>query len=211
MNTTDILAAIDGEISRLTQARTLLNGFNTTGSPAEQVAPSTAPRRGRPKGSKNKATSFNPGEFTRPKRRSMSPEGKARMAAAQRARWARQHGTVAGETFSAKTPAKTARAAKRLTPAGEVGTAAPAVKRSNRLKKAPARPIASSRTAGAAKKISSKVAVRQSPTKKAYAKRVMTKPEPSRTARRKNAPPIAAVPNAGTPSGASTSSAASAE
>ena len=63
MNTTEILSAIDGEIARLGQVRSLLIELNTTGSSAERAEPSTSPRRGRPKGSKNKATSFNPSEF----------------------------------------------------------------------------------------------------------------------------------------------------
>ncbi len=81
MNTQEIIASLDLEISRLRQVRELLAGH-------PQV------RRGRPKGSTNKArntaVSFNPAEFVQPKR-TMSPEGKERIAAAQRARWARQH------------------------------------------------------------------------------------------------------------------------
>ena len=46
-------------------------------------------RPGRPKGSGNRATSFNPEEFA-PKKRTMSAEGKARIAAAQKKRWAAQ-------------------------------------------------------------------------------------------------------------------------
>ena len=46
-------------------------------------------RPGRLKGSSNKATSFNPEEFA-PTKRTMSAEGKARIAAAQKRRWAAQ-------------------------------------------------------------------------------------------------------------------------
>jgi hypothetical protein len=61
MNTTQIVHAIDAEIDRLSKARALLTGH-------------TAPlKRGLPV----------------PKRRTMSPEGRARIAAAQRARWAK--------------------------------------------------------------------------------------------------------------------------
>jgi len=104
MNTNELLAAIDSEISRLTQVRTLLNRVSYNSSSERPVVStnrstltaarwSEPKRRGRPKGSKNKATSFNPEEFS-PKRRTMSVAGKGRIAAAQRARWAKQKGTV---------------------------------------------------------------------------------------------------------------------
>jgi hypothetical protein len=70
MDTAEIIQAIDTEIARLEQARTLLNGNNTT------------TRRGRPVSSKPVTT-------LKPKRRKMSAEGRARIAAAQRARWAK--------------------------------------------------------------------------------------------------------------------------
>lgn len=62
MNVNEILANIDDEISRLRQARALLVGQGYSGS-----------RAGRPK-----------------KKRHMSAEGRARIAAAQRRRWAKQ-------------------------------------------------------------------------------------------------------------------------
>ncbi len=180
MNTTDILSAIDGEVSRLTQARSLLSGLNTTSSSNERVAPRTPSRRGRPNGSKDKATSFNPSKFGQPKRRTMSPEGKARIAAAQRARWARQHGTDAATpasrgssirdaarvTSPAKTSAKASPAAKGPTGSKQAGTKASAATKSNPLKKAPAKPVPPSRTAAAVKKTPSKVAVQQNATTK---------------------------------------------
>jgi fructoselysine-6-P-deglycase FrlB-like protein len=61
MNTADLLSAIDSEIARLQEARALLAG---TGS--------SIAKRGRP------------AKYT------MSAEGRARIAAAQRARWAKQ-------------------------------------------------------------------------------------------------------------------------
>ena len=65
MNTTSILAEIDKEIQKLQQARTLLNGYSTSnGRTASAVKAS-------------------------PKRNKMSAEGRARIAAAQRARWAK--------------------------------------------------------------------------------------------------------------------------
>jgi hypothetical protein len=70
MDTTDIIQIIDAEIARLEQARTVLNGH-------------TAPaKRGRPIGSNATTT-------TKPPRRKISAEGRARIAAAQKARWAK--------------------------------------------------------------------------------------------------------------------------
>jgi hypothetical protein len=74
MDTIEIIQSIDAEIARLEQARNLLNGH---------TAP---PKRGRPASSKATAT-------PKPaKRRKMSAEGRARIAAAQRARWAKAKG-----------------------------------------------------------------------------------------------------------------------
>jgi hypothetical protein len=69
MDTTEIIDTIDAEIARLEQVRSLLNGNPT---PA---------RRGRPISST--ATT------TKPPRRKMSAEGRARIVAAQKARWAK--------------------------------------------------------------------------------------------------------------------------
>jgi hypothetical protein len=69
-----ILAAIDEEISMLQQARAMLSG-----SPSANTKKSV----GRPKGSKNAAVPVKAG-----KTRTMSAEGKARIAAAQKKRWA---------------------------------------------------------------------------------------------------------------------------
>jgi hypothetical protein len=68
METSAILAAIDAEIQRLQHARSVLSG-------------DTVARRGpgRPKGSSRS-----------PKKRQLSPEGRAKIAAAQRARWAKR-------------------------------------------------------------------------------------------------------------------------
>jgi len=63
METNQILTAIDAEIERLQQARAILRGV--AGS-ARRVGPSS------------------------PKRRRLSPEARAKIAAAQRARWAAQ-------------------------------------------------------------------------------------------------------------------------
>jgi hypothetical protein len=71
MDTAEILAEIDIEIQRLQHARTALNGTVVKRGP------------GRPKGSANGASS------TAPKRRVMSAAGRARIAAAQKTRWAK--------------------------------------------------------------------------------------------------------------------------
>jgi len=67
MNSADILTLIDAEIAQLQQARSLITGAATKREP------------GRPVGS----------EKTK-KKRKMSPEGRARLVAAVKARWARQ-------------------------------------------------------------------------------------------------------------------------
>ena len=82
MNTSDIVVAIDAEIAQLQKVKALLTGTDLT----------TKRKPGRPAGvaASNKATSFNPVEFAKKiKRRSMSAEGRAKIAAAQKARWAK--------------------------------------------------------------------------------------------------------------------------
>jgi hypothetical protein len=69
MNTQDILSAIDAEIARLQSARSFLAGTATT------------KRRGRPRSS---------GFASASKKRTMSAEGRKRIAEAQRKRWAKQ-------------------------------------------------------------------------------------------------------------------------
>jgi hypothetical protein len=69
MNTTPIIQFIDEELARLEQAKAVLNGHTT---PA---------KRGRPIGSQARTA--------KPVRRKISPEGRARIAAAQKARWAK--------------------------------------------------------------------------------------------------------------------------
>jgi hypothetical protein len=76
MNVSAIFSSIDAELSRLHQARALLAG---------PVAPSE--RRGRPKHSETKLAPAKPTKKIA-KKRTMSPEGRARVAAAQKARWA---------------------------------------------------------------------------------------------------------------------------
>jgi len=64
MDTKALVAELDAEIDRLKEVKALLTGHTTS------------PRRGRPLATKSKS------------RRTMSPEGRARIVAAQKARWA---------------------------------------------------------------------------------------------------------------------------
>lgn len=73
MEVSRIIAEIDAQISKLQQARAVLAGT---------TAPSQGAGRGRPKGSKNAATTATP------RKRKLSPEGRKRIADAMRKRWA---------------------------------------------------------------------------------------------------------------------------
>lgn len=75
MDVTSLLKEIDAEIARLEAARAAVAGLSSS-----PVAP-VKRGRGRPKGS----TTAKP---KNKKKRTMSPEGKARIAAAQKKRWA---------------------------------------------------------------------------------------------------------------------------
>ena len=85
MSIDNLIVEIDAEIARLEQARTLLSG---AASPATK-------KRGRPAGAvKAVKAAAKPAKATvdKPvkKKRNLSPEGRARMAAAAKARWAAQ-------------------------------------------------------------------------------------------------------------------------
>ena len=170
MNKTDILSALDEEISRLRQARDLLADASlpmrgTTlakvassaasepvakrgpgrpkGSGSKAVAaPAPAPEKkkpGRPAGTSSSKSASSETKESTPKRRTMSAEGKARIAAAQRARWARQHGEtatkgVAGKKSASKTVAN--KAAKKSAPVKAASTKT-APKAAKTVKKAP--------------------------------------------------------------------------
>jgi hypothetical protein len=73
MSTTELIAAIDEELSRLQQARALLSGGTTVKA-----------KVGRP------ATHFAFGANKPKKKRVMSAEAREKIAAAQRKRWAKQ-------------------------------------------------------------------------------------------------------------------------
>ena len=74
MNTSEIIQTIDAEIARLEKARALLNGQSVRQQSADDRS-----------GSK-------PAVTLKPQRRKMSAEGRARIAAAQKARWAKAKG-----------------------------------------------------------------------------------------------------------------------
>ena len=95
MNTNEILTAIDAEITKLQQARALLSGYSEpaaikrgpgrpkkAAAPANAIARPLAPKRGLGRTKKVvvpvKAVA----------KRTLSAEGKARIAAAQKRRWA---------------------------------------------------------------------------------------------------------------------------
>jgi hypothetical protein len=85
MSTNDIILTIDAEISRLQQAKVLLtHTFSLTPAKRKPGRPATVSGGG-------KATSFNPADFAAKarKRRGMSAAGRARIVAAQKARWAK--------------------------------------------------------------------------------------------------------------------------
>jgi hypothetical protein len=72
MDTTEIIQTIDAEIARLEQARELLNGHVSAPAKRGRTASSTTVTISKPR-----------------KRRVISAEGRARIAAAQKARWAK--------------------------------------------------------------------------------------------------------------------------
>jgi len=86
MDINGILATIDNEISNLQQARSLLTGSSV---PAGSPAP-TGKQRGRPKGSVSKSGKAPAKVAAKTSKRTMSEEGRKRIAAAQKARWAAQ-------------------------------------------------------------------------------------------------------------------------
>ena len=72
MNTNEIIFQIDQEIARLTKVKELLQGIPTKKGPGRPRADAVAPPVAKKK-----------------TRRKMSAEGRARIAAAMKARWAR--------------------------------------------------------------------------------------------------------------------------
>ncbi|MBB5060678.1 hypothetical protein HDF16_005414 [Granulicella aggregans] len=103
MNTNEILEAIDQEILKLQQAHALLADAPVIQAVKPVAAkPATGKRRGRPKGSVNKKAETVAPVVVKPAKRTMSAEGKARIAAAQKARWAAQKKTSKPAKAAAK-------------------------------------------------------------------------------------------------------------
>lgn len=113
MNPEEILKAIDAQIAQLQQARELIAGSAT----AEPVAP----RRGRPKGSTNKTREA----AAKATKRTMSAEARARIAAAQKRRWAKQKNKDKSGKLAAKksTPAVAEKAASKPSAAKKTAAA----------------------------------------------------------------------------------------
>ena len=97
MNQNEMIQSLRAEIAKLQRVLDALLDEPSTPEPFR--------RPGRPSGSTNGATSFNPDEFA-PKKRTMSAEGKARIAAAQKKRWAAQNGATAKKSASTKRTSK---------------------------------------------------------------------------------------------------------
>jgi hypothetical protein len=90
----EILEALDGEIARLREARELLSGVEQQG------------RRGSGKEGGARLRAILREAEAKPKTRQMSAEGRARIAAAQRARWAKQDGAKADGAADGKKAGK---------------------------------------------------------------------------------------------------------
>ena len=119
MNQNEMIQSLRAEIAKLQRVLDLLLDQPTG---VDEVR-----RPGRPKGSGNKAVSFNPEEFA-PKKRTMSAEGKARIAEAQKKRWAAQR-----ESFPKRMVRKQAASAKetsKTTPPRSAGKVTPTAKKS---------------------------------------------------------------------------------
>lgn len=78
-----ILSEIDAEIARLQQARSALTAIGASGT--------VAAKRGRPKGSVNKAKPAT-------RKRNLTPEGRKRIADAMKRRWAERRAAAKGSS-----------------------------------------------------------------------------------------------------------------
>ncbi len=81
MDVTEILSAIDSEISRLQQARQAVAAL-------DGASPIPAKRRGRPKATASVAASASE---PRKRKRNLSPEGRKRIQEAMKRRWAERN------------------------------------------------------------------------------------------------------------------------
>ncbi len=113
MNIDSILSEIDAEIARLQQAKALL------GSTTSSVSAVAKRKPGRPPAS---ASATSQASKTIGKRRMMSPEGRAKIAAAQKARWAKSKKAAGGT--SKKKVGRPAKSSKKATSAKPETTAA---------------------------------------------------------------------------------------
>lgn len=107
MNRLNILEALDAEITRLQQARTLL-------ADAPDVLPEAEALRRGPGRPKSPARAAKETQAPIARKRTMSPEGKARIAAAQKSRWAKLH-KAAKTSIPSKGPKKQATKAVKKT------------------------------------------------------------------------------------------------
>jgi hypothetical protein len=117
MNTASILAALDEEIARLQRVHFLLSQSDTNRK-----------LRGRPTGSTNAKSTKAAGSTA--KKRTLSPEGKKRIAEAQKKRWAKLKSAAATKAKSklteikiTKVPAKAVRAKRAAKPKPKATTA----------------------------------------------------------------------------------------
>ena len=162
MNQSEMIQSLRAEIAKLQRVLDLL---------VDQPTGADEGRRpGRPKGSGNQATSTNAEEFA-PKKRTMSAEGKARIAAAQKKRWAAQKAAPPARIAPKK--ATSTQLTSQIVPPKSARKVAPAT-----AKKSAG---AGTRT-GSTQKRAATVATRNTPTEKTVAKNT-TKPATKRAAK----------------------------
>jgi phage terminase small subunit len=119
MNTNDIVLAIDAEIAQLQRVKALLTDTDVT----TKRKPGRPAGVGRPK----KASSLNSVQRAKePKRRTMSAEGRAKIAEAQKVRWAKVKKTT--KDLARKTSSS---------PAKKVVTTKTAARKTSRVMKDP--------------------------------------------------------------------------
>ena len=124
MQISEIISALNEEISRLEQVRDLLSNETTSGQ--------TGKRRGRPKGSVNKTRAAKEEKDQPSPKRQMSEAGRARIAAAQKKRWAVAKQADKPESSSARKSAGGKKAAKVGRPAKGSKKASASEKKSTR-------------------------------------------------------------------------------
>ncbi len=83
MEVDSIIAQIDAQIAKLTEARQVLQSVSSSPS-----APVKKAGRGRPKGSKNASSAIKVAADVVAKKRKLSPEGRKAIADAMKRRWA---------------------------------------------------------------------------------------------------------------------------